>query len=103
MSENPRLNNARSKDFRYVYTNGITAQFGGHDFTLVFGIKEWQTSNDGKLFEEVGVVMTPTTAKMLAITLTKAVENFEKSSGNVILVDKAILGVIDKFVEAAKM
>jgi hypothetical protein len=50
---------------------GLLAQFGGNDVTLVFGIKEDQVSQDGKLREEIGVIMTPVTAKMMALTLTR--------------------------------
>ena len=101
MAENPRSKNTRSKDFRYIYTNGLGAQIGGNEVILIFGIKEDQTIQDNKLQEEVGVIMTHATAKTLAVTLNKVIENYEKATGNNILVDPAAINQVEKAIEEA--
>lgn len=101
MSIPGREKNQKSKDFRYIYANGIVTQFGGNDVTLIFGIKENQSALDNSMNEEVGVIMTPTTAKMLAISLTKLIEGFEKQSKSMIPVNPELSEALDQAVKQA--
>jgi hypothetical protein len=101
MVDNPRLRNTRSKDFRYVYANGLGAQYGGNEFILIFGIKEDTSPTDGKIMEEVGVVMTANTVKNLAISLTKMIEHLELTTGTKIPVEQDKLDIIEKTLKEA--
>jgi len=102
VAESPRSKNARSKDFRYIYANGLAVQFGNNDVALIFGVKEDQATNDEHILEEVAVMMTPLTAKNLAISLTKIIEHFEMTSGVVIPIEQAKIDSIDNaLMEAA--
>ncbi len=83
MNGNPRSKNTRSKDFRYVYANGIGMQFGDNDVTLVFGVKEDPTDIEEKMMEEVAIFLTPSTAKALSMSLAAIIEQAEKSGGKI--------------------
>jgi hypothetical protein len=93
--------NTRSKDFRYIYTNGLQLQIGTGDVTILFGIKEDQSDPEDKILEEVGVVMTLLSAKLLAYTLSKLLEQVEKTSGSPIPLDPAKIVALETFLSAA--
>jgi hypothetical protein len=100
--ENPRNNNSRSSEFRYIYANGIAASFTGNEAVLVFGLKENPADPPSGMREEVGVIMVPLVMKTLAVTLTKIVEDFESKAGQVLPVEPAVLSALDKAIKAAK-
>lgn len=92
--------NTRAKDFRYIYSNGIKLQFSQNEVMLFFGIKEDPTSQEDSLFEQVSVVMSPASAKLLAVTLTRTIEHFESSTHVQIPVDQAKLEYLERILEA---
>ena len=95
------IKNERSKDFRYVYANGMKMQFGPIDVILTFGIKEDLASSEEAIFEEVGIVLTPVTAKLLAMSLTRTIEHVEKTSNIEIPIDPAKSAYVDNILRAA--
>jgi hypothetical protein len=92
----------RTKDFRYIYSNGQKISFSGNEVILVFGIKEDPSTADDNILEEVGVAMTLATAKLLAVTLTRTVEHFESTNKTVILVDQTRIENLEKILRAAE-
>jgi Protein of unknown function (DUF3467) len=94
-------NNKRSPDFRYLYTNGVKIQFSPHDVMLYFGVKEDPSSADDALLEQIAVAMNPSTAKILAQTLTRTIEHFESATNTEIPVDKARLERLEEILASA--
>lgn len=86
---NSRDENTRTKDFRYIYANGLALQFSGSDVMLVFGNKEDQGNPNQKFLEEIGVMMTHVTAKALSQTLVQVIEHYEKTTGVIIPIEQA--------------
>lgn len=95
-------NNQKSKDFRFVYANGLAIQFG-NEVMMLFGIREDQSVSGEDMLEEVGIVMTPMTAKALAISLSKTIDHFERSNNVQIPVDASKMGSIDEMLKAADL
>jgi hypothetical protein len=99
MPDNPRLKNSRSKDFKYIYSNGIGAQIGGGEATLIFGIKEDPSVQDDVLLEEIAVIMTIPTLKILSVTLSQIIENIERASNTKIPYDEQKFAALRKIIE----
>jgi len=86
-SAESKVTSVRTKDYRLVYANTFRMRFGDNDVLLSFGHDEvGQVENH--ITEEVCVAMTPRTAKQLAATLARVIENFEREVGPIILPDE---------------
>ena len=101
MTNNPRLKNTQSKDFRYVYANGIAVQSGPGETVLIFGIKEDMASQTESILEEVAVILSLQTVKVLAMTLTTIVDAIE-SSGQIIQYDEEKFRKIQEVIKIAR-
>jgi hypothetical protein len=66
----------RPASFRYCYANASKISLLNGELTIIFGIQE-DPSDLSKLFEEIGVVMTPEAAKLLADTLHQTLKHKE--------------------------
>lgn len=71
----------QSKDFRIVYTNSFAVRFGDNDVLLKFIIDTDTADPTAPNIEEVGVIMTPRSAKLLAYALTQTIEAYEAAAG----------------------
>ena len=71
----------RSKDFRYVFANTFAVRLGDNDLTITFGMAEGKDPED--MLEEVAVVMTPRTLKIILNNLGNAFEAFESQIGEI--------------------
>lgn len=100
--KSPVSKNSRSKDFRYIFANGIGVRFNDNDVTLIFGVKEGDSDEEAVL-EEVGVILTPKTAKLLAETLSQVIQNFEQTTGVTLPTNEAFLKSLEEsFLASAK-
>ena len=95
------MENTRSKDFRYVYAGGFSMFFNGQDAIIKFGVKV--DGNLDILHEEVGVIMTPTTMKLLGKLLVRMSEMVETATGQEIPVDPTKLAAIEHSIQSAEM
>jgi hypothetical protein len=71
----------QAKDFRIVFANAFTVRFGDNDALLKFAMDFDSSDLDAPLVEEVGVVMTPRSVKLLAHALTESISAFEAALG----------------------
>lgn len=73
----------KSGDFRYIYSNSFTVHMGDNDCVILFGMDTDPTQPGRKIRDEVGVVLTPKSAKMFALGLLQAVEGLESIVGTI--------------------
>jgi hypothetical protein len=71
----------RSKDFRYVFINAFALRFSDNDVTLTLGMHEGGDPKD--MMEEVAVVMTPKTLKMIVNNVQNVIAQFESEVGEI--------------------
>ena len=71
----------RSKDFRYVFANAFALRLGDNDVTLTLGMHEGGDPED--MLEEVAVVMTPRTLKVILNNLDNALKALESEIGEI--------------------
>jgi hypothetical protein len=70
-----------SKRFRIVFTNSFALRFNDNDVLIRFSIDPDPANPAAPTVEEVGVVMTPRSVKLLAHALTEAIGAFEAAVG----------------------
>lgn len=99
--DDARKENKRSNDFRYVYANGLATAFTGSEAMIVFGIKENPGDSSQVMREEVAVMMSLLTAKTLALTLTRILEDLEKKTGQNVTIDQAVRDRLEKILANA--
>jgi len=68
----------RSKDFRYVYANSFSFNLTDNDATISLGITD---KPQGEPHEEIALVLTPKSLKLLAHMANIAVGKWEEVSG----------------------
>ena len=90
----------RSKDFRYVYINTFGVRLGDNDVTLSLGVHEGGDPID--MFEEVGVIMTPKTLKILLNSLNNALAAMEDQLGEIPVPPEKLPSSFDEMVKAGK-
>ena len=88
----------QSKDFRYVYTNAFSVRLGDNDITLLFGMHEGGDPQD--MLEEVAVVMTPRTLKILLNNLGNALQALESKVGEFPVPPEKLPSSFDAMIEA---
>lgn len=71
----------RSKDFRYVFINAFGVRIADNDLTLTLGMHEGGDPED--MLEEVAVVMTPRTLKIMLNNLDNALKALESHIGEI--------------------
>ena len=92
------VDKTRSKDFRYVYANAFALRLGDNDVTLILGMSEGGASEE--ILEEVAVVMTPRTLKIILNNLGNALKSFESHVGEIPVPPEKFLSSFDKMIEA---
>jgi len=91
----------RAPDFRYIYANGYSISVNGQDVFIRFGIKDGPEDTS---YEQLGIVMNPSTAKLLGILLAKTFQMIEQSSGTEIPVDQSKVQALENTItEAMKL
>jgi len=91
----------KSPLFRYTFCNGFGVQSNGSEIILFFGVKEDPQNPKQDFLKEVGVIMLPSTMKVLAKTLNGLVALFERAAGAEIAVDQNRLDEIEKQLTSA--
>lgn len=69
----------RSPDFRYLFANTLGFTWSDNDCKLLFGIDEGNGIENA--LEQVGIILTHRTAKLLAGHLSTIIEGYEKHAG----------------------
>ena len=91
----------RSPDFRFIFANVLGFQFSDNDLRLLFAIDEGEGVETA--LEQVGVVMTHKTAKLLGRTLIEIITNYEAKTGSIIPLDPDKLKGIQDMLEGANL
>ncbi len=90
----------RSKDFRYVFINAFGVRLGDNDVTLTLGMYEGGDPQD--MLEEVAVVMTPRTLKIILNNLGNALKAMESHLGEISVPPEKLPSSFDEMVNAGK-
>ena len=88
----------RSKDFRYVFINAFGARVGDNDLTLTLGLHEGGDPKD--MLEEVAIVMTPKTLKIILNNLGNALKGFESQFGEIPVPPEKLPSSFDEMIES---
>ena len=88
----------RSKDFRYVFVNAFGVRLGDNDVTLTLGMHEGGDPED--MLEEVAVVMTPRTLKVIVNNLVNALKAFESHLGEIPVPPEKLPSSFDEMIKA---
>lgn len=75
---------SRSKDFRYEYANAFAIQVGDNDVIIRFGINE-VPGKSAEFVDQIGIILTPRSAKVLIHALGNAIEALEGEIGPILL------------------
>lgn len=94
------MDKKRSKDFRYVFINAFGLRLGDNDVTLTLGMHEGGDPED--MLEEVAVVMTPRTLKIIVNNLDNALKAFESQLGEIQVPPGKLPSSFDEMVESGK-
>ena len=95
------MDEKRSPNFRYIYANGVALNFNGNECILKFGMKDDPNTPDESMYEEVAIVLSPATAKLIGTLLVKVIAAAEVLSGNAIVIDQTKIASIDEAIERA--
>ena len=87
----------RSKDFRYVFVNAFGVRLGDNDVTLTLGMTEGGDPED--MLEEVAVVMTPRTLKIILNNLGNAFKALESQIGEIPVPPGKLPSSFDEMIE----
>jgi hypothetical protein len=88
----------RAPDFRFYPANSLSFAFSDNDARIVFGLEEPGSVDP---YEQVGVVMTHRTLKLLGELINETIEQYESSRGETIFFDPTKLGSLRSQFEAA--
>jgi hypothetical protein len=88
----------QSKDFRYVFTNAFAVRMGDNDITLTFGMHEGGPPEE--MLEEVAVVMTPRTLKIIVNNVGNAIKAFESQMGEIPVPPEKLPTSFDEMIKA---
>lgn len=84
---------SRSSEFRYIFANAAGLGINDNELRLMFSFCEDLTVPEGAI-EQVGIILTPPTAKLVARMLVESIDHYERISGKTIPFDE------EKFNEA---
>lgn len=100
--QNPRTNNTRSKDFRYVYANAFGLGFGNNEVQLIGGIQTNPGTPDPAMEEQVALIFTHTSAKQIAQMLNMLIADLEEANGQTIPIDQEKIKILEGLIAANK-
>lgn len=75
----------RAPDFRYIFANTLGFAWSDNDCKLIFGIEEGEGPENA--LEQVGIVLTHKTAKLLANHMLTIISGYEAHTGQEIPYD----------------
>ena len=87
----------RSKDFRYIFANAFALRFSDNDVTLTLGMHEGGDPED--MLEEVAVVMTPRTMKIIVNNISNVIEQFETDVGEILIPSAKLPPSLDEMIK----
>ncbi len=76
----------RAADFRYIFANVLGMSFSDNEAKLVFGVEE--AGGPEASLEQVGIVMTHRTLKLLGRLINETVTHYENRTGTTIYLDE---------------
>ena len=95
-------NNTRSSDFRFVFSDVAGVQFNGIQGISTFGIvRNPSDPIAGGAEEQVAVGMTAMSLKALSYSLSRLVDNFEKTTGTEIALADEMVRIMDEAIAKA--
>ncbi len=89
-----------SKDFRYVYTNAYGVRLSDNDVTIRFGIHDGGDPED--MLQEVAIIMTPRTLKIMLNGLNNALKGIEAELGEIPVPPEKLASSFDEMVESGR-
>ena len=89
----------QSKDFRYVYANAFSVRLGDNDITLTACMLEPGEPSQN-ILEEVAIVMTHKTLKIMVNNLGNALKEFESKVGEIPVPPAKLASSFDEMIEA---
>jgi len=90
------MDKRQSKDFRYVFANAFRVRIADNDITLTLGMHEG--GDPENMFEEVAVVMTPKTLKIILNNLRLGLEALESQIGEIVVPAEKIPGSLEELI-----
>ncbi len=90
----------RSKDFRYVFVNAIGVRLSDNDVTLTLGMHDGGDPKD--MLEEVAIVMTPKTLKIMLNDLGNVLNALESQIGEIPVPPAKLPSSLDEMIETGK-
>ncbi len=90
----------QSKDFRYVFINAFRVRVGDNDVTLTLGLHEGGDPED--MLEEVAVVMTPKTLKIILNNVDNALKALESHIGEIPIPSENLPSSFDEMMKSGK-
>ncbi len=76
----------RTPDFRYIFANTIGFAFTDNESRIIFAISEDMEKTESAT-EQVGVILTHKTLKLLGMLINETIEHYERTTGTVIPLD----------------
>lgn len=91
----------RSENFRWVFTNALGIQLSENEALITVGFAQDVTKPVESNVEEVGIIMTPRTAKLLMHVLQNAIGSWEKAHNTQIPIAPEKLAEIEKAMQTS--
>ena len=92
----------RSPDFKFIFANAIGFGLNDNEARIIFSLTEDIDSNNVEsALEQVGVVMTHTTLRLLQTIVTESLSRYEEASGRKIALPDDKLAAIRATLEVA--
>ena len=100
MPDAPKLKTIRSRDFRIVFSNGARLRLGDNDAGITFLIETDDEAGTMVHEDQVQVLMTPRSLKILQLSLNHAMSELERAVGPIALAPEK-LAELEKAFQAA--
>ncbi|CAH2397687.1 hypothetical protein MES5069_180040 [Mesorhizobium escarrei] len=75
----------RAPDFKFIPASSIGIRFSDNDSIITFGVED--ESSDSKIYEQVSIVMSHKTLKLLGQVIQQTIDHYEQVSGTTIFFD----------------
>lgn len=97
MSDTAKVNR-RAPDFRYVAVDTVGVSIGENSVKIVCSIEDL----DGESLEQIGLVISPSVAKVLGVIINRGLLHQEEVTGRTIYVDQAKMDAVNATFDASK-
>ncbi|MDQ3180038.1 MAG: DUF3467 domain-containing protein [Acidobacteriota bacterium] len=78
-NEKQKVSLARADDYRFFYTDNVQTSVSAFDFKLTCSVNQTLLNGDVLITEFATIVISPQHAKLLAASLNRQVEDYEKN------------------------